>query len=283
MGAAAPGGVCGLSISSPANGQVFSLGGANYNSATIPLEATSACSGTANWTLNYTYTSRQPATYTGSSSTSSTIGQTSNYSTPVGLGGQVAAQASATLAGQNFNSSVTFYVLGTTIPNTTITNQLLSLYSTGATPTLLKGVACQESSYQQFVQASMMGGIIGLWPNGNNPGTLDKFVGLMMAPNSMPDAFNWLTDTSDGATIFQGKLSTVQSYVSGLQGQYPALPNLGGSQYEDNQLILYGGWWVNNSSYYWVPNPTYTGWVANTNSPGYNYVNTVRNDINVCG
>jgi len=65
-----------------------------------PGVANAACSGTVNWTLNYTYTDLQPKTYTGTSSTSGTIGQTNNYTTPVGLGGQVVAKAQATLNGQ---------------------------------------------------------------------------------------------------------------------------------------------------------------------------------------
>ena len=66
-----PGNVCnGFTITNPVASQVFSMGGATYNSATVPLTTSSTCSGTANWTLSYSYTSRQPATYTGSSSTS---------------------------------------------------------------------------------------------------------------------------------------------------------------------------------------------------------------------
>ncbi len=85
-----PGNVCnGFTITNPVASQVFSMGGATYNSATVPLTTSSTCSGTANWTLSYSYTSRQPATYTGSSSTSSSIGQTANYPTPVALGGQI--------------------------------------------------------------------------------------------------------------------------------------------------------------------------------------------------
>jgi hypothetical protein len=183
--------------------------------------------------------------------------------------------------------TVTFYVLGTTIPNATISSRLLSLYSSGAAPTLLKGIACYESSYMQFAQAVMMGGI-GYWPNGNNTGTQDKYVGLMMVPNGMTSsggpAFDWYTNTSSGLNVFQGKLSTVQSYVSGLRSQYSTLPDLTASQYENNQLILYGGWLQNNNAnYYWVPNSAYTAWIINTSSPGYNYVQSVRNDISVCG
>ncbi len=139
----------------------------------------------------------------------------------------------------------------------------------------------------QFAQASMMGAVIGLWPNGNyaeDPSKLDVYAGLMMVPNGMAPGFDWYTNTFNGLTTFQGKLSRVQTYVSGLRGQHSSLPDLSPSQYEDNQLILYGGYWQNNdANYYWVPNTTYTGWLANSSSGGYNYVNTVRNDITVCG
>jgi hypothetical protein len=201
----------------------------------------------------------------------------------VAEGGQVTAQAQATLQGQNYTASVTFYVLGTTVPRSTVTSRLASLYSGGATPALLTGVACYESGYQQFVEAFMMGGT-GLWPNGNNAGTQDTYVGLMQVPNGMATGFDWYTNTSTGLSTFHGKLSIAQAYVSNLRSQYSSLPDLSGSQYEDNQLILYGGWlFGNNANYYWVPNSTHTGWVANSSAPGYGYVNTVRNDINACG
>ncbi|MGA2629125.1 MAG: hypothetical protein ABSG54_02830 [Terriglobia bacterium] len=273
--------VCSLSIASPSSGAIINLGGANYNQATVPLQATSACSGTANWTLNYTYTSRQPATYTGSSTTSNTIGQTLNYSTPVGRGGQVTAQAQATLAGQTFTRSVTFYVLGTTIPNTTITNRLVSLYTTGATPHLLTGIAMDESAYQQFVQAYMMGGT-GLWPNGTNSDPnlsvpLDAFVGLMQVPNAMNTAFDWVTNTSTGSGIFNQKLGSANNYVSSLQSQYPQLPGLTGVQLENEALVYYGGFAT--GTHYYYPNSTGTAWVTTTTSRVLNYVGTIRNDM----
>ncbi len=278
-----------LSISSPTSGAIYNLGGSNYNQATVPLQANSACSGTANWTLNYTYTDLQPATYTGTSSTSGTIGQTNNYTTPVGLGGKVVAQAQATLGGQQYNSSVTFWVLGTPIPNNTITTRLCGLYS-GATSGLLTGIAMQETGYVQFYTYTEMG-VQGKWPYGNQiagQGTpLDSQVGLMQVPNGMTSsggpAFDWYTNTSNGLSTFQGKLSAVQTYVSGLRSQHSGLPDLSGSQYEDNQLILYGGWLLgSNGNYFWVPNSTFTGWVKNTSAPGYSYVNTVRNDVQTC-
>jgi hypothetical protein len=67
----------------------------------------------------------------------------------------------------------------------------------------------------------------------------------------------------------------VQSYVSGLQAQHSGLPNLSGSQYEDNQLVLYGGY--GSGAYIWVPNSNFTGWTdaaaaGNGGTLAYNYV-----------
>jgi hypothetical protein len=234
--------VCQLGISSPANGQVFSLGGSNYNSATIPLEATSACSGTANWTLLFSYTTTGGATYTDTQVTSTTINAPNNYNynTSPGDAGQVSLSASALLAGQQFNVKYTVYVDGTAIPSATITNRLVGLYS-GATAGLLTGIAWVETAenYQQFVSRSLYQVPSGLWPI-EGPG--GGYVGLMMVPNScLLNAFDWMTNTSQGLSIFNGKYSTVQKYVSSQQNGHSALPNLTPTQYEDNQLLLYGG------------------------------------------
>jgi hypothetical protein len=92
----------------------------------------------------------------------------------------------------------------------------------------------------------------------------------MQVPNGMAPGFDWYTDTSTGASTFTGKYSTVQSYVSGLQAQHKSLPNLSATQYEDNELVLYGGF--GSSSYIWVPNTTYTGWSEVTVTNAYNYI-----------
>ena len=111
---------------------------------------------------------------------------------------------------------MTFYVLGAAIPNATISNRLVSLYASGATPGLPKGMACRESSYHQFVQAYMMGAT-GLWPNGSNLGTLDQFVGLMQVPNNMSSAFDWYTNTSTGLSIFGSKLAAYSLTCPGFE------------------------------------------------------------------
>ena len=270
---ASVGNVCGFSISSPPSGQVYNMGGSNYDQATVPLQAASACSGSANWTLNFKYTTANGSSYTGSATTSTTIGQSTNYTTPVGLGGQVNAQVQATLAGQSFTQSVTFYVLGTQIPNSTIGIQLYYLYSSGATQGLLTGIAMHESGYAQFHNYAEMG-LTGLWPYGNQvtgPGaSLDSYVGLMQVPNGMADGFNWYKDTQDGYSTLEGKVGTVQNWVSGLRNQYPNLPDLSPTQYEDNELVLYAG--DGQADYVWAPNSSDTGWAEITTTAGYLYV-----------
>jgi hypothetical protein len=268
-----------LSISSPTSGAIYNLGGSNYNQATVPLQANSACSGTANWTLNYTYTDLQPATYTGTSSTSGTIGQTNNYTTPVGLGGKVVAQAQATLGGQQYNASVTFWVLGTPIPNATITSRLLSLYS-GTTSGLLTGIAEDESSYRQFSGSETRMGITGYWPMGNSANgstPADSYVGLMQVPNGMAAGFDWYTNTSNGASIFQSKLGSASSYSSSEIIIYPNLPALAGTQLESEALVYYGGFAT--GTHYYYPNSAGTAWVATTNNAVLGYVSTVYGDI----
>jgi len=258
----APCGVCGLSISSPSSNAVYNLGGANYNQATVPLEATSVCSGTASWSFNYTYTSAQPATYTASSSTSTTLNQSTNYTTPVRVGGQVTGSAQATVLGRSYSQSFTFYVLGTTI--STISSRLLSLYS-GTTYGLLYGIAYAESSYRQFSSSETRMGVTGYWPLGNvaNQYTpADKQVGLMQVSNGMAPGFDWYTNTANGATVFQSSLSIASAYSSSEQKSYPKLPALAGTMLENEALSDYGGF----SVHYYTPNATGTAWVGTTNT-----------------
>jgi hypothetical protein len=275
----ATGNVCNLSVSSPASAQAIGLTGGDYNEAAIPLEATSSCSGTANWTLSFTYAPKSGGPFTASATTSTTINQSANFTTSAGEGGEVKAQASATLAGQPFTASVTFYVLGPSsgIPDSTITSQLLSLYS-GATPGLLTGIAMDESSYAQFYDYTEMG-FAGLWPEGNAANQYtkaDTYVGLMQVPNGMASGFNWLTDTAEGASVFSQKLSAATTYENDERASYPSLPALTGAQLEDVALVYYGG--ISGVEFY-APNSAGNGWVQTTNSTAINYVNNVRSKI----
>jgi len=258
-----------------ARGQVYNMGGSNYDQATVALEAASACSGSANWTLNFKYTTVNGSSYSGSATTSTTIGQSTNYTTPVALGGQVNAQVQATLAGQSFTQSVTFYVLGTPIPDPTITSQLDWLYRAGTTPNLLTGIASKEGSYMQFYSQETRMGVMGEWPYESYDG--GSHVGLMQVPNTLKDAFDWYTNTSDGYGIFESKLTSAHNYVSNQIAGHPSLPAATGSQYEDDALVYYGPYGAAGT--YWVPSSDYSTWVPNPNNTnGVNYANAIRND-----
>ena len=271
------GNVCGLSISSPADGQVFDLGGTNYDAATIPLKAASFCTGTVNWTLLFSYTTTGGTTYSDTQATSNTIGQNLNYNTQLGDAGQIYLTAKAELYGQTFQVDHTIYVDGTSIPPATITTRLYNLYSGGATPGLLTGIATHESTYHQFVSRSLYEVPNGLWPNESFGG--GGFVGLMQVPNGLVDAFDWLTNTYQGLSTLEGKYPTVQSWVSGLRSQYPSLPDLSPTQYEDNEMVLYAGYNAtqNPNLYIWQANSNHDGWTdaaaqANGGTGPYNYV-----------
>jgi hypothetical protein len=270
--------VCDMDITDPTQSTLYHLGGTNYNRATVPLTATSACSGTANWTFNYSYTSQRPTTYTSSSTTSSTLGQTSNYQTPVKNGGQVSLEARATLLGQSFTVTRTVYIDGVAIPDATITNRLVALYTSGATPRLLTGIASKESSYRQFAVRTLYG-VSGRWPieNAANQYTpAGSYVGLMQVPNGMVNAFDWLTNTQQGAYIFQTKLTDAGNYVANLRSQYPQLPALNGVELENEALSRYGGFI--NDRYYTV-NGSGNGWVITTRQDLLNYVQFIRNNM----
>jgi hypothetical protein len=178
-----------------------------------------------------------------------------------------------------YNSSVTFYVLGTQIPNATITSRLVGLYS-GTTSGLLTGIAEDESSYRQFSGSETRMGITGYWPlgNGATQGTpADSYVGLMQVPNGMASGFDWYTNTSGGASIFQSKLTSANNYSSSQQKTYPNLPALAGVQLENEALVYYGGF--ASGTHYYTPNSTGTAWVATTNTNVTTYVSSVRGGI----
>jgi hypothetical protein len=266
---------CSLTIGSPANGQVFSLS-SGYNSATLPLGASSNCAGTsATWVLQFSYVTTGGTTFQSQDvSTTSTLGQTTNWQSPVGLGGLGNPTATASVAGATapVASVVLAYIDGTTIPTSTIIAQLRSLYAGGATPDLLADIAMQESSYSQFVSRTLYG-TAGLWPNESPNPALGQYVGLMQVPNAMGVAFDWVQNTQAGASVFQQWLSYAQGVVSAQQASCPGLVAPTGQQLENDALTYYGGF----GAPYYVPNSGCTGWIQNpNNSGGINYANQVR-------
>lgn len=167
------------------------------------------------------------------------------------------------------------YVDGASIPASAITSRLIALYSSGARTNLLTGIAQREASYQRFVNRDLYS-TLGLWPNESYDG--GSHVGLMQMPNGMAVAFDWMSNTAAGESLFQSKLGSAKSIMAGYQAGHPNLPTLTGVQLENDALVYYGPF--GGSGPYYVPNSAYTGWIVNpNNSSGVNYANGVVADI----
>jgi hypothetical protein len=208
-------------------------------------------------------------------------------------GGQVLATATTTLSdGGTVTDCTTFYIEGPAggIPNLLITSQLeqstqsyqsSSSYPPGGTPALMAQVAVKESNYVQFLEppqppknvdlynlyASSNNAIAAKWPlEGKlNSGLSDggSHIGLtqvMTDPNQTPDpnAWNWITNASDGVNLFSGTPPTeyqdtenkiqhaadlenemIQEYIPGAPPSFQ-LPQLSATQLENMALVLYG-------------------------------------------
>lgn len=162
------------------------------------------------------------------------------------------------------------------IPYETITSQLTSLYgnlvipdtdpnfviSGKTTPGLLTQIAMQESAntYQQFLNPPNLPdkkgmvhypyGITDSWPLESGPTTVSpdrgSHIGLMMVPVSMPDAWNWMRNTTDGSMFFQGSINTAYRLADDEYTNFEAvgpptkLPVLTACQLEEMALALYG-------------------------------------------
>jgi hypothetical protein len=293
----------------PTDGQKFSIGG-DYLTTSIPLQVSEsthnpACTGKVTWSVQFSY--HPPRGYPNSSSSTlapgcSTVNQTLSFQTPAGIGGQGAIRATIQTSSQIVTLTATVYVDGAAIPAPVITNQLYSLYSGGATPGLMTGIAKTESTYYQFTSPQAfcyngnqaLFGVTGSWPNASCSDG-GSHVGLMMVATTMPDAYNWQTNTQNGVNLFvHDKLGVAGRYEAKFYSCYPGLPQLTLAQSELDALVFYGPAARNvlppNTSFscsypmgygaYWIPDSNHTGWVENdANESAMTYVNTVRTNI----
>lgn len=295
--------------------QKFSIGG-DYLTASIPLEVTesthnAACAGKVTWSVQFNY--HPPRGYPSSKSGTlfpgcGTVNKTLTFQTPTGVGGQGTVRATIQAGNQVVTPpAATIYVDGTSIPTSLITNQLYSLYSGGATPGLMTGIAMTESTYYHFTQPTaycynppsqtysytgnkLLFGLAGSWPNAacSDGGS---HVGLMMVPTTMTDAYNWQTNAQDGVNLFvHDKLGTAGRYEAKFYSCYPNLPQLTLAQSELDALVFYGPAsytvgafscsYAPGAGAYWIPNANETGWVVNSNNAGaISYVKTVNKNI----
>jgi hypothetical protein len=262
-----------LGITSPTDNQLFQLTQQNYiASDTVPFTGTTDSGSSINWTATLHYlTSGGYGGPDPAARTFTTASGAEHDETYQSIGGQLRVTARTTANGRTLQDCVTFYVEGpeTGIPNPTITTRLDTLYPqsqsspSGGTPNLMTGVAMHESSYHQFLRPSEGDadlfnlystlGIAAKWPY-ESQGNGGRYIGLMMVQTTNPDAWNWLTNTTDAINLFSGTVSpnkmslaiTYENYIiNGVRN--PKIPghiglrSLTSVQRENNALVLYSG------------------------------------------
>ncbi|NCO98522.1 hypothetical protein GW864_05165, partial [bacterium] len=147
-----------------------------------------------------------------------------------------------------------------------ITNRLVDLYRTGATPRLMTGIAMKESSYMQFSNRTLYGHY-DRWPRESYDS--GSHIGLMMVSTTVERAWDWLINTNDGVNLFvKDKLGASGRYQNKVRAKHPNLRKLTATEHEDNALVVYGEYGdINRDGYadwYYVPNSDYTDWIPNT-------------------
>jgi len=197
-------------------------------------------------------------------------------------GGRLTVDASepANSGGQTASPVKFAFVVGSPIPDATITARLVSLYN-GATPNLLTGIAAVESSYRQFASRTLFG-FSGSWPVESFDG--GSHIGLMQMPVNKTDAWDWHANTRDGANLFADKLRAARRIEGRIRKQTPGLPRLTDIQIENMAVVLYGPFASGSlDMQYYIPQVTgnTAQWIINTaNNPnGVNYADSVRNSV----
>ena len=284
-----------LMIASPLRDDMYALTQNNLTqTANINFKASgTAAVGTVSWNVAIEYDTDTPRGLQGLVNQFTTIGTASAPLTYQSRGGRVTVTASAGTSSPSQSCPLQyFYVVGTTIPKTQITNQLLSLYSHGATPRLMTGIAMKESSYQQFISKTKYSKTA-LWPY-ESLADGGSHVGLMQVGTAPPNttvvqgelnAWDWVQNTVFAVNLFQQKLSSARNLESSIRKQYKGLRALTGTELENMALTLYGDHPSGqlNMQYYWVSqlaDGSYA-WIVNTaNNPlGVAYAQDVVSQI----
>jgi len=277
-----------VQIAEPTTNQNFPLVLPGATSVTIPFSAQGDPAPPApqiSWTVDLLYQTTGGKGPFNEQKTFSTAPDAVQRETYSGMGGQLTISAGQGTASDMLMATIT----GVAIPDSDITSQLHGLYSTGATPNLMTGIAQQESSYMQFNTLTLFNRT-DLWPNESFDG--GSHIGLMMMPVSMLYAWDWLSNTQGGVQLFRQKLSRAQSFGTKIVKAHPGLPTLSSLQVEQMAVLLYGPYASSNlGMQYYVPQcvggtgPACTGgmwtWVVNSagNPNGVNYVTSVYSKV----
>jgi len=165
------------------------------------------------------------------------------------------------------------------IPDSMITDQLVTLYKNGATPRLMTGIAMQESSYMQFRNFTLFNRA-DKWPNESYDG--GSHIGLMMVVPNLTRAWNWFNNTNEGVNLFVNqKLAFSRTYVNRKILEQSkigiTLRDLTPVEHENNALVFYGPF-ASATEHYYELNSQGTDWIINTtgNPSGVQYANSVR-------
>lgn len=273
-----------FSIVSPGDQEQSSLTEGNFTSTPVVSYRADTGSGNQNvsvlWqtTLEYKTSGGRGATSTTASF--QTIGNGTTDRTYSSSGGRQTIKASATINGSSKSAEpVTIYITGTSIPNSTITDRLVTLYG-GTTPNLMTGIADRESSYRHFSTRTLYG-FSAMWPLEAYDG--GSHVGLMMMPVSQTSAWDWLVNTQSGVSLFSDKLATALRLENRIIAQHSGLRALTSTERENMALVLYGPHAsASLSEQYYIPQQVGNGptwqWVVNSagNAGGVAYATSVR-------
>ena len=272
----------------PSENQEFSLS-SNNSTGTDPISFLAQTNGDAltKWTVKLQYQPASGRTFSGPSMTFDTPPGSTQTETYTGVGGQLTVNAKQGPT----TGSVTATITGVSIPNGTITSELVTLYD-GATPNLMTGIAERESSYLQFTQ-SMLYNQTALWPTLSSDAS---HVGLMQVVTNMDHAFDWVDNAAFAVSLFADKLGAASRNGSKIQASHDGLVDLTDIQLENMAVLLYGPWAPRANqlqSQYYIPvcsGGTVKGkacnggnwvWSVNTggNPNGVAYVNYVRSNL----
>ena len=266
------------------DGQVYSLSGPDYRSATIPLSVTSSCSGSVTWSIFSQYVSRNGRygrAFWGPFNVTGSLNQIVNFAPGIGVGGRAFATATIFSGGNTTSTSATFYVTGADIPSSVITNYLTSIYS-GYTSRLLTGIADKESNYyrktpykgqfseevtvptgtpNQYIKIPLvLYGVAGYWPTESFDG--GSHIGLMQNTANGNLAFDWQANANAGNAVMVWANGRSRAYANSEKSQ-PGCSNLRDPsplQLEDNALMFYTrGYRYPRSVAQYVPNSKCNG------------------------
>ena len=277
-------------------------GSSNYQSASIPIAATTTqnavcpSASQVTWTVHAEYKASGAKRSQGVnlSGFTTSLNGTETYATQPGQGGQLTFTAKFTInnGSKTLTSSKTVYVDGTAIPTAQVKSQLVQDYSppSGGTQNLFLGVACNESKFKQFSTTTLKAdgatsiplvlyGMNACWPNESFGG--GAHIGITMVKTNMVDAYDWMQNSADGPgpLYFGWALGQARAYVKSAQITYPKLPAPSSSQLEDMALIYYRWGAQSRGNTYWIPNPTGTAWVKNPNADYTAYTKSVRDNL----